>query len=653
MQGESTSSLANLAPDLLDLILQFSGSFTAIEFWKTGNKQMRSRLSGGGCTSVDLRDTSAASTSRWPHMLIELCHLRTLKIFLERRLDKPETVGKSICYLSPLLHELILDFPEADIVLSAVKVSHGLIETLSYWQYKRESSLEAGPLIYNLGHLFPELKRLTLRESKTHVDLSQLPLSLETLEVFSEVKDADAPQRARFRVSELPKKLTTLKITRPDLVWTTADLVALPPHLTSFNADFSTGPPSYIMTINAEVQSLPQTITRLGRIRHLPKRGDFARFLPPLEAWADVSSGLDDKYLEQLPHSITDLTLLIGDMYYRGPTLTAALLKLLPHKLRRLVVQDVNWLGMTSSDFPPFLEQLVVDQGARGTLWNPPQEVGDPTFDQSPTTVERALFASPPGYLQHLLLLDIPALAFHPEVTTYPVTLTKMNIGRIDCADLAVFLRAIPNVTDLRFGTAFQFDDLAQKALPPRLQSLQVYAPVNNDFPRALPPTLTHLELDIGCTYISESDIGSLPRSLTYFQMGSGKRHEGYFAARLPPSLRTLKATRLCFKEGDIINLPRTLRHLQCTMENITPTVLAALPRKLQSFEPAVSARPSLNAQSVDLVPTTLKTMVIANLTTDRWQVRVPDFSDLWQTHVAFSLSNMKTPDPRLSFPTL
>lgn len=651
---KALTRLWHLPPELLSHILHFGISFAAIELWKCGSAPLIRRLIMGGCSNIDLLDSTLWTTSRWPSMLTELRQLKHLRLSRRgERLDHPFKLKKALASLPPTLETLDLDFEEAEEMLMCADCERHEIDD-TQWRRVALSRRKMKVNMCNLRELFPCLKKLVLRgrtqlRTMTGIDYGQLPRSLLHLEILS-----DFPEDPTWNRTELlPRGLQVLKFGKQvNWKWSVPAVSSLPPGLVEF------GENPQFMRIAQCMKALPATLTTWNTPwKEIVSSHTIS--LPSALHTLSVPALLSIPYWANLPDSITDLNL--GSIPIKADSMSA-----LPRGLKRLSAHNIDWLSVRRPDFPPALEYLYSEstytiKNYEGVV------VGDHRLPPSITCLDITLEDEddlacllPLTRLTDLSISINNVFIDSSKALNLPRSVTSLRLD-IDTLHNSfhhnqVIRNLPPGLLELTITLDYSWSLLEIINLPQDLQVLKL-CPERSlqscpEFWRSLPRNLKHLICLETINGMTSSDIVELPTSLVSLSLTtpSFKDARGIIP-RLP--CRALTSLRLhdCAMRGDELRtLPRTLRHLDLgshgKLTKVSPKHLKDLPPRLRTLRCCLM-NSSIRARDADMLPCSLIDIKIGPN-----RPEIPEYwvKVYWRHIIQRAREGpIKTPDPRVS----
>lgn len=564
-----TWTLATLPPEILDSILRLNNkSYLAVALFQCGDKLLQTKLASG-LTELNLKPTRIAEP-QLPVMLSCFSSLRTLTIHSHDLLlhDEEEWLSQ-LCELPKSLEKL-----EINIRLENSMAC--LDELLSDHS------------AYNAGPMLPKLHSLAIMGSSNH--LRRPMLWLENPNAFFPVQSLTSlklPQCVSDGTlfASLPRSLVNLDST---IVWLNAENLLLdwpsaPPHL------------AYIRKIywmaTEPLPQLPNCTVSIGSLK-LPS----VHWTPPIAATIPIN---------------TQKLFLIGfqqsSFAENGTNWAAAL----PRCLTSLSIRqtDLEALLAHTPDLPHTLTRIKNKQR---------YEENTKVLTSLVAFVKQNGDKAWPPNLRSFMVNDAPLdLILH-----LPRSITDLRVGFLKESDMRLQIDKLPpHLSLLHF---YSRDVLfSGKQWPSSLKTLAL--------PFQLPPTLIASLLPEGLTQLHLGEFklelfGSLPRALThltivhpavptreYFNEGFDafaalpasltylevqmyrmtETVEGVFSsdsfANLP-NLTDLNIYHYCkFKSGCLRNLPRRLKHLRISLEEIEIGDVPFIPPNLLVFQHACS----------------------------------------------------------------
>lgn len=356
--------LADLPPELLQLILNGPNSWSALELWKAGDRALTAKLANRGVTDVELVDDRADTTSRWPRCL-KFLKLDRLSISREKgsfypfhlfrgELQQLDAGLKVLQLFIPGVLQALL--PTSDISSSSANPSSS--------DALLPISTDANVPLWDIGLTWPSLERLELHSERFRIlhtsaaapcygaeMLALLPRSLTCLKLYS--------AKIQPKLELMPPGLLTLHLYPRSL--SAVDLAQLPKSITDITHSVDD---SGIMLLNRDPNLLPA-------LKHFPLTNVDDHALEMFEStqqlyarespWPSIMVDMDysaesapiDFY--SLPSSLTTL-----DIWTDG-TLTDAVIRLLPRGLKHLIALAIDWSAIDGSSWPSSLTTLEVD----------------------------------------------------------------------------------------------------------------------------------------------------------------------------------------------------------------------------------------------------------------------------------------------------
>lgn len=370
--GLSTMKLQDFPVEVLRLILNGQNSWAAIELWKAGSTILNKKLAGKGVTEVDIMDTEADSTSRWPQCLKEFQLTRLRVIRPAAWLAEPLALRGHLQKLSPTLRSLEIRAGGLDKTFFSFKPPNEAInsgdDTSPKRPAKRSKSKEHPDAdqshveMWNMAESFPLLEHLSLsREVGT--DRGIFPSSSDS-KLFS----------------LLPRTLTSFEYPY-SFGGKLDDLSALPPGLRTIRLPAQSVSEAGLLT-------LPKSITELGEsleyTQALPRLVREPGILPLLEDTGMTEVELDmaelcdlifnkghhlpptfeirmddhPRLFDVLPQNLRKLILMGDDVVTLLPPQTS----LLPRGLTSLEVSIIQWTGIEVDTWPSTLTKLICSE---------------------------------------------------------------------------------------------------------------------------------------------------------------------------------------------------------------------------------------------------------------------------------------------------
>jgi hypothetical protein len=505
------TSIVDLPAEVLDHVLRGSDiSHHAITLWKCGSRLLNAKLAAG-CTKIDLQDHKRRYLTRFPQMLTQLRHLRSLRISRGTfRMEGAESIGKALQKLSSSIEELELEFSESEFSFLQTPfpiVIKSIAEILSP---KKEVDdivlpLDGESRLWDVRGTFPALKRLILntRSPALHSsDLKHLPPSITHLQVG--VSELD-------HVGVWPPHLQELIVNQLKPILPPRSFPSFPPTLKILSTGFD-------FSSEDEIRTLPR------QLEELKSRNEAMDFKLSVEATAALPPNL--KSLRLSPYTPFEeimaknpgwipknLTILDMQWSYLDP----CFLPSLPSCMTKLKISSFNWPLITdSSMFPASLNKLSVrsctqlNQGFMRIL--PPRLKSLRIYEAEYANVN-ALEALP----KSLTSVFIDSDAFFDMPSYWPPNLTKCTISFLRTSDNPHKSTNLPE-TLLRFATSSRFPLLQ---LPSRLASLAVALKCNlkegaeNSVLALLPRTLRSLNMGTFVGVLTKTVLAALPTGLT------------------------------------------------------------------------------------------------------------------------------------------
>ena len=340
--------LSDLPVDVLRLIMDGPLSASTIKLWKCGDRRLHQKLANHGVTDMNLQvNVGSRLPCGWPRILKHL-NLISLSLQGAAELGSRSLLQNELRSMKPGLKRLIIDNRALDLAffdppskLRSTTLSSDGAESL---QSER----------FCLSAVFPNLEYLEIGFSKTGrlLDtnlISLLPLSLTSIKCFC------VPEASFARLT----KLNSLRIDRTAMI--APFLESLPSSLTFLSGAFETkallevlrdGPGARWSSLEVEVLnpfSFEEAAALFGANSSTSTNAAFK---------ADSSPNSMENSSLKLSNSIS--TLILEDPIAHLP----AGIDLLPNRLTRLKVPEINWNSMSQAtcSLPSTLVDLTLSE---------------------------------------------------------------------------------------------------------------------------------------------------------------------------------------------------------------------------------------------------------------------------------------------------
>lgn len=558
---DTISALTKLPNDLLAEILHARRSDAALRLWKCGSGPLNRKLAQ--CVeTIELKDNSPLSTSRWPKALAQFKRLRKLVVRRpDHRLDTLDKLREGLKSLSPTLEHLELSCifslvafykPES---VQAVKNKWAVrlpeLETTHQPVYRRSATFD-GIAMWDLQSTFPHLQTLVIGGQLAFLsgiqlqllsdrDFAALPRSMTCLDLSTRSPRETYSAQSWKCFDQLPRGLKTLRIPLTktnDPFLTSENLKTLPPTLTELSGMDYLAAHDTTLDSSELVQALPPTITKME-----------GTTFP--NSWA-------------LPSNFVDCVL---DRKTPLP---------LPFTLTSVHISHTNITGHDLAKLPRTVTKLFLDQ---------------------PFLAQDLQASHFPAFLLHFeSLCHIPS----PVLALLPLTVTSVTCLASKMDDMDSYFGALPprlKVLDFyphrdKFVLAS-----ATASLPRGLTTLELPGCDARDsvdtFVAGLPPKLTSLALHLSLgpspwhPWVDARAL-SWPNTLTELVLFRAPLDLEYWKS-LPPILTRLEHSQhpgegTLDAHGHFINLPRGLRHLGLSNLTFHGADIKDLPRELRSL---------------------------------------------------------------------
>lgn len=582
-------ALAAFPPEVLSLILRWCPS-AVLSLWKSGDKQLATRLLAGGCRELSLRDPDARSVSRWPKLIGSGLRLTLLD------LDRYGYVAHG----SAMIEECIKSLPKT---LQSLRLKFE--NSLDFVAHPSDLSLNYGYThkcyaFRDLKFIVPSLTELLVtyhrefpgqREDriKTYLDNASLLLLPRGLRSFSATKliigeEADL-------ASLLPESLTSLTIALyPSTV------SSWPPNLTYID-------PYYVSTSSAKFWStMPRSLTALSYSNASNQKDPFLCRLPPqltslsiseemqdgamfglpangdeVEEEAEKSAFLERSWISSLPTSLTLLDIWSPlnylDLRALPQTITSLSFKLDFGALEEYIITEailsgsiipLSCIGTRSPTEDDFEVQQLMELRRNGTLTHSfwPRNLRSLLLNTSMMDTHRACLEQHiyflPSSLERLDLELAARTSFNLEVASLFPTLRSLNVT--NSAKRLVFSDSLQQCQHLEALEVNGAIDLPKSwsLMPKSLEKLKLDNCMGNtqiawlqDAGSDTPPGLRKLLLyplvslrTLLTAPIGATDLLCLPSTLTSLVIRS-RSFPLQALAILPPTIETLTTTRV------------------------------------------------------------------------------------------------------------
>lgn len=551
--------LVDLPNEILRQILSYSVSHHVVTLWQCGNSRLIQRLVNGGAIEIGLMDKSAGSPSRWPCLLVELKHLRSLTINCgKQRLGSISSLRAQLKRLSATLEELDFDFQDS----VAVLMEAGALEISPQNVVERSKSYSGVSGMWSLDAAFPRMRSLRLHGDSQigflrDVDFESLPRSLISLDIQATLDLTDSSDWQRLDL--LPPTLERFLVSPLTDLWTDSAIARLPRSILEL------GPID--LPSDVSLQHLPPNLQSTAS-------NLFPR-LPQSLLSCECSTGRVGFLRNILPPKLTDLRL---TLFKEVP---AELIKSLPRTLRTLSISyDINWQDITSSDiFPPHLERLHLPYDCRVMVerlkWLP-RTLASLTLLISAGEKIPPSFADLPPCLTHLDLRTTTESVLGSVGASLPRSLKSLYLATLSegVNDLFDGLPLDLTLLYLKVSRKAAIEaDLSKLSRLWRLRTLRLNG-IALPAQFRLPHTLEFLDLNLPIeSALMEPDddaVACLPRSLTHLRLNL-HRFQCKSLSCLPRTLLILEDLEIA--DIDVVNnppvfLPPKLRILHCTTVN-------------------------------------------------------------------------------------
>ena len=410
--------LSDLAPDILNQIINLLDGFELLGLWFCGSRHLNWKLSKGCGATVWKFCWSIKKTPFWPHVLQELPQIHELWLRLDTANRPFRTLAPQLLNLSPNLRILNCRFPfDHEVVLSAVRMAPERFQNLTTLICEGNGDNESENLFGTIN--LPNLTKLKLKVNahftKAHCTmmLSTLPPSLEhlnlTVDNFIIEEDAEFPRNLTtchlysnsdpvLVLSKLPPTLLDLRLRLSKELELEEDWSKFPPNLTKLNLSFHDVSPSQILR-------LPRGLLHLT----LPNARDIDEQLAPA-LFAALPPNLT-RFPHVLVHPLDEVTTAALPRQIGG-----AIHAHVPHRALHLLPQGVTFVRISDftkeeiheiQGFPPSFDSISMSSLDQRTASLLPPHLKSITIDDAVLT-PAILSSMPPNITELITVYGCP-----------------------------------------------------------------------------------------------------------------------------------------------------------------------------------------------------------------------------------------------------
>lgn len=566
-------TLLALSKSTLRRVFEFLEFTELTRLYRTGDSKIAEALRNSMPYKIDLHCETRFMYGTWPTLVAQCDRLQHLELRTVSKLaELPEETAQGILALPSTLRSLILDTPEAELML--LERDEARLEAL-HKKYIAEA-LHPNPVnkpkMLNLAEMFPHLEHLEVRGGHVFAshDFCVLPPKLTSLDFgLNNLIDDEI-------FDYLPTSIKTLKVgagvrlLRDPMKPT--DPTFFPPNIQSFWWYRRSAPSG-----DSPTPSQAQLLAIPRNLQSFHYEGLVASAIPA-SLYGSLPPGLTD-----LDIAYSKMSLNVNDLDSIPPNLTCLELwniskwkplnSLLPQTLTELVLGTVDKLHMdTLSDLalPNGLRKLEITS-LEGRLPNLAAQILPPSLTYFRHIGSKRTGTTLEGHWpEGLVELHVPGASSANGVEIeLPLMLRKLSVDEMLASDLKKLPHRLESLTAL--------NAIAPKLgkLPSQLRVLKTMNIPNlsNETISDLPRSLEHLELQVIEHPNAQLELGSCnwPNHLAHLSMESGlPEFTGVAVANLPHWLTHLENVPKISNEL-IGRLPRGLLYLnirELTIEN-------------------------------------------------------------------------------------